>query len=625
MSSSLPYFATEAARKLAQRVESKLEECEQALTYNGVKKNRIRNRCAYFPAMHTGTFVSGLDSLGSHGELVGAKDNQLRSLCRQFLSLVTKQRLDFECHAQVTDTNSLSDTRLASGLSKSTVIDQNVENKADMLAELCVIDGDSYTRVIWDAGAGRVVQGMPDNPSKGVMSGALKWDVVESKNVFVDPQSTTLESNDWIVVRYKANKYSLAAQYPALAEKILKVESCSSEFMDSSFETDLVWCYDFEHKQTPVMSKGRFVTFLSPDVILYDGLNPYPFFTVTQMRPEPIHGTPYSYTFLNDLVPLQELLDIATSTTSSNVSAYGLQTLLNPSGNGLSQMDVGGISFLNYKTDAQGGGKPEPLSLPSTPAEVYKFASALTESMMRISNINATLRGAPPPNVTSGAMAATLSANAIELVNQFSKAYNLCLEQTMWKVIQIYRFFAKFEQVISIVGVNKAAAVQKFVGQDIGDVSKVTLRVRAPLLQTSAGIESVAKNLLDANMITKKQEYLYFLETGNIETLIDDDADEAEFIEIENDSLAQGEPVRALVTDNQGAHIQSHKCILNDPALRKLAAQGDPKAMQIIEAVMNHISEHYQLMTTSDPAFLAVLATGTLPQMAPPPEGQQNG
>jgi hypothetical protein len=625
MASSLPYFATEAARKLVQRIESKIEECEQALTYNGVKKNRIRNRCAYFPAMDSGTFASGLDALGTHGELVGAKDNQLRSLCRQFLSLVTKQRLDFESHAQVTDTNSLSDTRLASGLIKSTITYHNVEAKADALAELCVIDGDAYTRVTWDAGGGKVIQAMPDNPTKGVMSGTLKFEVVESRNVYQDPQATSLESNDWIIVKYKANKYSLAAQYPGLAEQILKVESCSSDYMDSNFETDLVWCYDFEHKQTPVITKGRFVTFLSADCVLFDGLNPYPFFTITQMRPEAIHGTPYSYTFLNDLVPLQELLNIATSTTSSNVSAYGLQTLLNPSGNNLSRMDVGGIAFLDYKTDAQGGGKPEPLSLPSTPAEVYKFASTLTESMMRISNINATLRGAPPPNVTSGAMAATLSANAIELVNQFSKAYNLCLEQTMWKVIQIYRFFAKFEQVISIVGANKAAAVQKFVGQDIGDVSKVTLRVRAPLLQTSAGIESVAKNLLDSGMITKKQEYLYFLETGNIETLIDDETDEAEFIEIENDSLAQGEPVSALVTDNHGGHIQSHKCILNDPALRKLAAQGDPKARAVIEAVMNHMTEHYQLMTTSDPAFLAVLATGTLPQMAPPPEGQQNG
>jgi len=610
------YFATEAPRKLAEIVMDKIDTRKQTLDYNGVAKVRYRNRCAYYTALDAGTFASSLDTSGTHGELIEGKDNQLRSLCRQFLSLVTKQRLDFECHAQVTDTNSLSDTRLASGIIKSVITSQNLETQADRLAELCVLDGEAFLRTVWDASAGRVIQASPDNPSKGVMSGTLMMSVVEAQHVFLDAEATCLEDSDWIVVRYKANKFTLAAQYPQMAEEILKVPTCEVNGDDRE-ESDKVWVYDFEHKRTPVLTEGRFATFLTPKIVLFDGLNPYPFFTVSSMRPEPVHGTIHSYSFLNDLVPLQELLDLATSTTSSNVSAYGLQTMLNPSGNNLSRLDIGGIRFLDYKTEAQGGGKPEPLALPSTPGEVYKFASAITESMMRISNINATLRGAPPPNVTSGAMAATLSANAIELVNQFSKAYNICLEHAMWKVVQIYKFFAKFEQIISVVGVNKASAVQKFVGDDVGDVSKVSLRVRAPLLQTSAGVETVANTLLEKGLITSAQKYLHFLEHGNIETLVEDSSNEQEFIEIENDSLAQGEVVSALVTDNHGEHILSHKNILNDPMLRKLAAGGDEKASGIIQAVLNHLSEHYDLMRNSDPAFLSLIATGALPQVAP--------
>ena len=128
------YFAAEAPRKLAEIVMDKIDTRKQTLDYNGVAKVRYRNRCAYYTALDAGTFASSLDTSGTHGELIEGKDNQLRSLCRQFSSLVTKQRLDFECHAPVTDTNSLSDTRLASGIITSVITSQNLEIQADRLA-----------------------------------------------------------------------------------------------------------------------------------------------------------------------------------------------------------------------------------------------------------------------------------------------------------------------------------------------------------------------------------------------------------------------------------------------------------------------------------------------------------
>jgi hypothetical protein len=592
------YFAQEEAKKLIQTLENKISKEKETRSMCGLDAIWSRNRLFYYAALNKGTFDSGLDFNGSNGELIETKSNQMRSLLRNFLALVTKQRLNFEVSARNTDSKTASGVRIANSLVKQIITDQKLDLLADSMAELCLLDGESYLSTTWNPSAGKLVQ-------EGVFTGELEMRVVCAEDVVFE--GCDFYKADWVIVRSQHNKFDLIAEHPELEDKIRKAE----QVKDSD---ELVYYYSFYHKPTPSLPQGRITLFTGHDCVFFDAPNPYPFLPLSQMKPEPIHGTRYGYSIANDLVPLQELHDLALSTASSNVAAYGLQTMLNPEGNGLSKVDIGGIAFLNYKPSQLGGGKPEPLALPSTPGEVYRFSDTSKSAMMEISGINAVLRGNPPPNVTSGAFASILSSQAIEASQPFSKSYFLVLEDAVYKAVQCYKLFAKYPLLLSMIDQNKNYFVKEFIGDDLGEVVKLTMRVTSPLLQTSAGLSDVAEKLLKSGLITNTQDYLELISTGNLETFTGDALDSISFLNRENELLSEGKAVRALVSDSHGQHIIKHKSILNDPDLRLRAANQEPEALAIVEQVMAHLSEHYELLKNSDPQFLALLETGKLPQ-----------
>jgi len=304
-----------------------------------------------------------------------------------------------------------------------------------------------------------------------------------------------------------------------------------------------------------------------------------------------------------------------------------LGTMLNPEGNGLKVTDIGGLQFLNYKpASASGGGKPEPLQLPSTPSEVYRFSETLKANMQELSNINSTLRGAPPSNVTSGTMAATLSANAIEFAAPFAKAYHMCLEQAMFHALLCYKCFATVPQVLAIAGqgtASKAAVVRNFVGADIGNLARVSLKTRSALSSTAAGISDIGEKLLKAGLIRSPQQYLELIETGNIQSLYETEQSENDLINAENDDLREGTSVRAMASDIHPQHVVQHKQVVNDPELRRLAAryveggqnsEAVLKAYRVMRAATEHILEHVRLQGETDPMLLAMASTGQAPQ-----------
>lgn len=604
-----------------------------------------RNMGVYYAGLLTGDSSSALNFGGQQGELVKVVSNQARSLARQFFALITKARLEFEAHAQTTESGVLADSRLANALCAHIVNDQQLDKRADRLLEMAILAGSSYLKPCWRTDRGRKVT---KNEGHAVLSGGLEIAVHHPLDVVFDLSVEHASDRDWAVVRTLKNRWDLAAQYTELADKIehLAVPD-EDDFLVSGARKseDLCFVYEFYHRSTVAMPDGRLVVYGDAETVFYDKANPYidqegaAFIPLAECKPEPIIGTPWGYSFFNDLVPLQEMLDASMSTAASNVSAYGLGTMLNPEGNGLSVRDIGGLQFLNYKpAGATGGGKPEALQLPTTPAEVYKFSETIKANMMEISGINSTLRGAPPANVTSGAMAATLSANAVEFAAPFAKAYHLALEQALMMSLLIYKRFATAEQVISVAGKNREAIIKKFTGNDLGGLGKVTLRTRNAISSTAAGVADQGEKLLKAGLIKTPQQFLELMETGNIESLFETEQSENDLINAENDLLREGKIVHAMSTDVHSVHIAQHRQVMNDPELRRLSSQyaeieeGVPapdlppavlKAAGVLKAAQDHILEHIKLQKETDPMLLAICATGQAPQMAPAPGGPQ--
>lgn len=599
-----------------------------------------RNMAVYYAGLLTGNDGSALDFGGVRGELVKVVSNQARSLARQFFSLITKARLEFEALAQTTETGVIADARLANALCKHIVDDQRLDTLADRLLETTILAGSAYFKPCWRSDRGKRVSQSMDG--EAILSGALEISVHHPIDVCFDLSVEHAHDRDWCLVRTLKNRWDLAAQFPGLGDKISNLARPEDDqFLVHAQRKseDLVFVYEFYHRSTVAMPEGRMLVFGNAETVFFDDVNPYinqegeAFLPLVECKPEPIVGTPWGYSFFNDLVPLQEMLDASMSTAASNVSAYGLGTLLNPEGNGLSVRDIGGIQFLNYKpAGPTGGGKPEPLQLPSTPAEVYKYSETIKTNMMEISGINSTLRGAPPSNVTSGTMAATLSANAVEFAAPFAKAYHLALEQVLYYSLLIYKRFAKTKQVVAVAGKNKESMVREFVGADIGNIAKVRLRVRNAASATAAGVADQGEKLLSAGLIRSPQQFLELMETGNIESLFETERNENDLINAENDLLREGKIVHALATDVHTKHIPQHLQVLSDPELRRQASlyqdgvslpeSAPAKAAGILKAALDHVQEHLELQKNTDPLLLAICATGNAPQVppgAPPP------
>jgi hypothetical protein len=154
-------------------------------------------------------------------------------------------------------------------------------------------------------------------------------------------------------------------------------------------------------------------------------------------------------------------------------------------------------------------------------------------------------------------------------------------------------------------------------GNDLRMIERVAVDLGNPLQNTATGRMEMAENLLGKGAITAKQ-YIQVAATGNIETATESAQSQEELIRKENESLMEGKPVKAIVGDAHLMHSSEHLVVMNDPLLRQLAAEGDQKAIQIVEAVAAHIQEHEMLHQTQTP-FFAMLSGEPMPPQPPGP------
>jgi hypothetical protein len=277
---------------------------------------------------------------------------------------------------------------------------------------------------------------------------------------------------------------------------------------------------------------------------------------------------------------------------------------------GVTQLD--GMNWISFtpQQGVSGGGRPEALQLTASSPESFKFAGELKSHLMELANINAALRGAPPPGVTSGAAIATLTTTAIESTTPFSDALLTCMEKAIEKGIKAYRAFAKVPRILEITGINFQTTNQEFIGTDLDPIRSMKISRINPVMLTSAGRSDLADKMLQSGMIKSPQKYLSILEGGAIEKLFDDELSENDLLDAERDMLMKGEKPIALITDDHPKHVMNVRKLLNDPRVRANSEN--------IGLMLEFIEEHVALEKQKDPFLAAMLMTGKAPQGGPP-------
>ena len=637
------YFAADTATDTVKVLEEKAADWFLGVSEISYIDKIERSWKAYYGEFFGGSGSShGISFGGESGELVNLAVNHYANLCNHIHVMVTGTRPSFQCRAINSDRKSLVQAKLGNGLLDYYMREMRLEEVLKDAVKYAIILGSGYIKLEWNSTKGKIYDYIEPDPSSifgedeegnaldengniiepfPVYEGDVGFKLRSPYDVYFDPPKEYYDMNDWVVCRTPINKHDLAAKYPELADKILRtktvdqVQSSSNRSGYSSRNKTVdIYVKEFFHKRTESMPNGRYMLYVDEECILEDTVMPYRSLPLYRITPSSIIGTPYGYTGMFDLLPLQEFLNSMYSTAATNINAFGVQNILTSRESGIEIENVtGGMNFVRYNL---AGGKPEPLQLTATSPEVYQMMQILEKTMETLSGVNSVARGNPEQSLRSGNALALVQSQALQFVSGLQQSYIRLIEDVGTGLINLLKDFAHVPRIVAISGINNTSEMKTFKSDDIDSISRVAVDVGNALMQSTAGRAQVAENLLQMGLIDNVDKYLMVLNTGNLDYLTDGKIDNLNLIKSENEAMIRGIPQQAIWSERHSMHIKEHMEVLNDTELKK-----DPELVQL---VLTHVQEHVNLLRQTDPVILGMIGEQPVPP-APTPEnmGQQ--
>lgn len=575
---------------------------------------------------------------GEQGELVNLAVNHYENIATNILTMVTSTRPAFQARAVNTDYKSQAQTVLANGLLEYYMRDKRLEQDLKKAVEYAIVMGAGYIKMGWNSNSGKIygytdpeidpITGEEIRAGYPKYEGDLEFSVLSPFDVVFDSTKET-SKHDWQICRTFKNKYDIAASFPELREQILavrtKAEAQSRRISLTPFDdTCDVPVYEFFHKPTESLPQGRYVLYLNDETILIDTVLPYRNLPIFRISARDILGTPYGYTVMWNLLPIQDAVNSLYSTIMTNQSTFGVQNIYAQRDANITMAELS--SGLNLIEGDPGTAAPSPLNLTQTPQEIFTFLQMLERAMETVSGINSVARGNPDPkqNLRSGNALALIQSQAIQFISGLQQSYIHLIEDVGTNLVLLLQDFAEVPRIAEISGKASSTLMQEFVGDDLSDIHRVIVDAGNALSQTTAGRLEMASELLQMGLIKTPQEYLSVVATGKLEVMTEGPTKENMYIRSENEDLFSGKSeVTALITDEHLQHIQEHKYVLADAKLKQ-----DPG---LVDRVLGHIQEHINILTNPE---LANILTGLgqtpmapmMPPQAPAPvEGAPQG
>lgn len=605
------YFAQKKAEDCAGILLSKGDSFFNLLRANAYLEKMSRMWRAYHGAYSNDLgYGHRVEFSGEQGELTMLPVNHFANIAQHIFTMITANRPMMEARAVNTDYKSLAQTYVANGVLDYYMREKHLEDCLKKAAEMAIVLGSGYVKLDWNATAGDAYDADPET-GEMVYEGELEFTNLSPFDVVVDGTKETW-NNEWILTRSFQNRYNLIAKYPELRDKLLGVKPKNQSAVYrlavfSNDETDDIPVYEFYHKRTEAMPDGRYMLFVDSEIVLLDTKMPYRVLPVFRITPREIMGTPYGYTPMFDIFPIQEGINSLYSTIMTNQNAFGVQNLFVPRGADIAVNTLDGAMNI-----IEGNARPEALQLTSTPPEVFNFLNMLIQSAETISGVNSVTRGNPEASLKSGTALALVQSMSLQYISGLQQSYVKLIEDVGTAIIQILKDFATTPKVIALVGKNNRPLLKEFTGEQISAINRVVVDVGNPLSRTTAGRVQMAEQMLQMNLIKSPEQYFQVINTGKIETMFEGEMNELLLIKSENEQMLEAKKVLVSPLDKHRLHINEHKAVLSDPDLRR-----DP---DLVRLVLDHIEDHLNALRETDPALLQLVGEQPLP-----PLGQQQG
>jgi hypothetical protein len=635
------YFGSDEADILVAHLQKRSQAWFQSLTtsmyLDKLKRSWSSYHGIYYEDSHAISFG------GESGELVNLPVNHFRNIAQNMLTMVTATRPSFQARAINTDLKSQIQTNLANGLLEYYMREKRLESDLRKAVEYAIVMGSGYIKMEWNATSGEIYDTVPaeyDVDENGVelideetgelkvlreefpiYQGDVEFSVLSPFDVVFD---TTKENgkHDWQLCRTFKNKYDIAAKYPEFRDQIvgLQTKSDIAKYRISLTpydETVDVPVYEFFHRPTESLPKGRYVLYLDTDLVLIDTVLPYKRLPIFRIAPSDILGTPYGYTSMFDLLPLQESVNSLYSTIMTNNHTFGVQNIVAERDAGVTFSElVGGLHLVEINPGSQ---PPQPLNLTKTSNETYQFLQMMERSMEVVSGINSVARGNPDPkqNLRSGNALALVQSQALQFISGLQQSYIHLIEDVGTNLVQLLIDFASVPRIAQIAGKSNTTYMKEFTGDDLSSITRVIVDPGNALSQTTAGRVEMASQMMQMGAIKTPEEYISVINTGKLETMTESQNKQLLLIRAENERMTDASAeVMAVLTDDHSLHIREHQAVLADPDLRM-----DPA---LVKRALDHIQEHITIL--SDPSVANILMTlGQQPIQPPMPPAPPAG
>lgn len=600
------YWANLAPDELLNTLKQRIDNFDDHVQNSGMMAELKQSYTAFYGDTQ-------IRDAGSQGQLKTIKINHYASLIRNLISLVTNQKVSWQAVAANTDVESQSAAILATGLldyfMKQERLDRMFKNAALQASFL----REAWVSTTWDVTKGEIVARDPDT-QQAINEGSLAFKMYLLPDVIRDVNRVDTQY-DWLITRELKNKFEIMAQFPEYEEEIGSISTDSFNLDKISIknsihteqDSDLIHFYTFYFKPNAVLPNGRMVEFVDGQVLTDNSL-PYQTIPLVRISAEDMTQSAFGHAPMLDILPLQQGIDTLASILLSNNAAFGVQNITIPKGSGITVTQMNdGLNVMEYDKNV---GKPEALQLTASAPETYKFLDTLIQQSQQLSGINDAIRGQAPAG-TSGAALALLSQQAIQFANGLQQSYIALAEDVGTLSVQILQTYANNKRVALLSGKHNRPLLKEWNKDDIKGVNRVTIEAGNALAKTVAGRLQIADSLMQAGQIKRPEQYISVLETGRLEPIYENESRELLLIRSENEKLSDGEPVRALLTDNHQTHILEHASVLSSPE-----ARANPDSPTLTNTLA-HIQEHLDLAQAMPPALAMILKQQPLPPDQP--------
>lgn len=606
------YFANKPKIEIGFELAKKVDNYYEYLMTSGRWRLYGRSFEYYYNGQQRGARVL---KTGEQDEYTGININHYRNILQHLLVNTTSSRTSYEPHATNTDYKSQSQTILAKGILEYYDRTKRFERFSEKGLEDCLVYAEGFIVEEWDAFEGEDYIPNPNDPNRPHKQGDVKISEFNPVDMIRDFTATKWSDLDWNITRKFVNKWSYAARYPEMADKILALATDPAVWRERRIgrpviegDGDQIPLYTFYHDKTPAVPNGRLVEFFDPETITLDSPLPYDKRPIYRVVASEQDNTPFGYTIGWDLLAIQETIDALYSTVTTNQATFGVQNILMPDGANIGVTEIaGGLNLIKYNPKM---GKPEPLNLTNTPKEIFAYIQQLEKLMETISGVNSVTRGNPEASLKSGAALALVASQAIQFNSGLQKTYTHLKEDMGTATINLLKTYAETPRIAMIVGKANRPLLKEFKGTDLSSIDRVTVDVGSALARTTAGKMQIADQLLQAGHIKNADEYIQLLQTGSIEPMIEGQQAQSLLIRAENEHLAEGQPVQAIDIDDHRLHIVEHAVVLASPEARM--------SPEIVENCMAHIMQHVQALQNGNKILLALYGQPNVPPEQPP-------